>query len=242
MLAEDGLVLPASETVVTRAGGRSGGYRSGRLFLALALWPTRGLLALLNVAQELDLGRAWEAERGGERGQWKGSDVERVLVAVEVHGAHVRHECALCEVLELRVVECKCLQLVLDALHLGVTWLDAFDRDALVPERGEHAILLAGEDEEECRAVCVVSRGAPGAVDVRVGRVRRIDLDYPVDGREIEAARSDVRCEECSMLTAGIFVEDAQAAHLLLLAMQCHERDARAEAAEHLVHELHLAA
>ena len=245
VIAQYGLVLAPDEAVVP--GSHLGGIVVRRLGLVRArrlgaLGTLCGPLLLLHVLDELHLGGARQAERGGELVQRERRHVERVFLLVQVDGAYVGDERLLCEVLELRVVERKRLDLVLHALHLGHARLDGQDRHLDVQERLEHALLLARQEEQEALAVRLVACGAADAVDVRVRAVRRVHLDDPVHRREVEPACSNVCGEECGVLAPGIVAEDLEPPHLFLLAVERHERHTGPQLAEHLVHKLHLAA
>ena len=79
-------------------------------------------------------------------------------------------------------------------------------------------------------------------MDVRLRVLGRVELEDPVDGREVEAARGDVRGEEHGVLHRREALERREARHLLLLAVEVQERHAGVHLAERLEREADLLA
>ena len=238
VVAQHGLVRAAKQAVVLGADARRlvfGRGLGGRRRRRCRRGPRSGLL------DDLDFGRIGQAERGGKLRERQGDGVERRLVLVEMHGADIGNKGLLREMLEFGVLEQEGLELGGGVLDFGIACLDIGDGHVRVAEGREHALLFARQHEEQGFAVGMVSSRATDAVNVRVAALWRIDLDDPVDGGEVESAGGDVGREQRCMLTPPEVVKDLEAPNLLLLAVQGHERQAGAQLAEHLVHELHLA-
>ena len=103
-------------------------------------------------------------------------------------------------------------------------------------------MLLAWVQEQDGSAVAIVPRRPPDSVDVRVGVLRAINLDNPVDGGEVDAASNYIGCEEAGMLGDGKPPCDLQSGALLLPSVEIQEGDARLQMPEGLEYKPYLLA
>ncbi|KAL3295314.1 ATP-dependent RNA helicase dbp4 [Colletotrichum asianum] len=244
---EDVLVGALEHAVIFRADllllGLLGRVRVGVLFVGGHAGARRvlDLLGVLALAQ-LDLRRSGESQAGGVGVDVELVELEDLLVLLEMHGADVADEGLLAEVLEVWVLEAHALQLVRDALLLALLDGDLVDGHLLGLEALDHASLLAGVEEEHGLAVALVAGRAADAVDVGVGVLGAVDLDDPVDGGEVDAARDDVGGEEAGVVRLGEAFRDLHALQLLLLAEEVEEGDTGLQVSEGLVGEADLLA
>ena len=79
-------------------------------------------------------------------------------------------------------------------------------------------------------------------MDVRVGVLRAVDLDHPVDGWEIHAARRNIRAEQHSVFFLHELEVDGCALVLILLAVELQQVLVDLEGFEGLVGEADLLA
>jgi len=77
-------------------------------------------------------------------------------------------------------------------------------------------------------------------MDVGIGVLGTVELNDPVDGREVETSSGDVGGEEAAGGRGGETVEDVESLGLLLFAVEFEERDSWVEFAEGLVDESNL--
>lgn len=77
-------------------------------------------------------------------------------------------------------------------------------------------------------------------MDVRICVLRTVDLDDPVDGREIETSSGHVGSEETAGGRGCEAMEDVESFRLLLLAMEFEKRDTGMKLAEGFVDEADL--
>ena len=114
---------------------------------------------------------------------------------------------------------------------------DLLDRDLRGREEMREPGLLRGEGDDHGAAGAVVPRGAARAVDVGLGVVGAVELDDPVDVREVEAARGDVRRKEDRGGLVEEVVVDGGPLRLALLAVEGEEGHAGLRAPERLEEE-----
>jgi hypothetical protein len=79
-------------------------------------------------------------------------------------------------------------------------------------------------------------------MDVRIDVFRRIELNDPIDGGEVETASGDVGGEEDGVFRGEEALVDFESLHLLLLAVHVHEGNTRTHVAEVFVDESDLRA
>jgi hypothetical protein len=142
--------------------------------------------------------------------------------------------------LDLRVLERRTLQLTPNRLLLLVVRLDLVHLHLLRLQPLHHPLLLTRQQEQQRLALRLIPRRSTDAVDVRVDVFRRIELDDPVDGGEVETASGDVGGEEDGVFRGKEALVDFEALHLLLLAVHVHEGYTRSHVTEVLVDEADL--
>lgn len=129
----------------------------------------------------------------------------------------------LSQKLDLGELESGALELTPDRLLLLLVRLDLVDLNLLGRESSQHTFLLARQQEQERLALGLIPGRTTDAVDVGVDIFRCVDLDDPVDGREVESARGDIGGEHDGVFRGEETLIDLEPLHLLLLAVHVHE-------------------
>ena len=80
----------------------------------------------------------------------------------------------------------------------------------------------------------LIPRRASYTVNVRIRVFRGVNLDDPVDRREVESTRGDIGCEERSVLCLGEASVGGEASSLLLFSVKVQKWDTGMKFAESL--------
>ena len=156
----------------------------------------------------------------GNLDQVKLMDIKHGPQAVRSVGVEIRPVTVLGALVKVVVLADQLLQLALDVedLALGEVVFDHGDLGGL--EMGEEAQLVGLEEQERATLGVVATRGTADAVDVVAGIIRRIELDDPVDGGNVEATGGNVRADEGALGGVAELEEGVGALLLLLLAVE----------------------
>mmetsp|Transcript_2587 Transcript_2587/g.9978 ORF Transcript_2587/g.9978 Transcript_2587/m.9978 type:complete len:386 (-) Transcript_2587:812-1969(-) len=189
-----------------------------RLRPDLALHALGALLVPRSVLQvELDLGRCREAEGLRHLREVQLVDVEAVLVAVGRIRVHVRP-------VSIPRATMQVVVLLDHALELRLNVGDFIGRETVLCHR--HACfsqvlkepeLLWQQEEQGLAYTLGPSGGSPDAMDVLLGLVWRIELNDPIDLRDVEAARSHICAAKDALLGRAEIVVRGASGRLLLL-------------------------
>ena len=147
-------------------------------------------------------------------------DVEDASEGVAGVSVQVRPVAVLGGLVEVVVLADQLLKLALDVedLVLGEVVFDHGDLGSL--EMGQKADLVGLDEEERTTLGVVATGGTADTVDVVAGIIRRIELDNPVDGGDIETSGSNVRADKGSLLGVAELEEGVCALLLLLFAVE----------------------
>ena len=96
---------------------------------------------------------------------------------------------------------------------------------------------LRQQEQQRASGARLAARGSSDAMNVLLGVVRRVILDDPVDGGDVESARRHVGAEQDALGGVDELEEDGGAALLFLLAVDGEDGDV--DVVEQLRVELH---
>ena len=124
----------------------------------------------------------------------------------------------LSEIPDLRLFESEVLHLLLQFTHASSFDLQPLHVKTSLLESYNHAFLFAWKQEEQAFPFRLIPRCSAYSVNVGIDIVRTVQLDHPVDEREIESAGGNIGTHEQGCGRGGEAFKCGQAGLLFLLA------------------------
>lgn len=150
--------------------------------------PSLHLLVLIHTSAQLNINprRRRETKALGHLDQIKLADIEYTAQAVRRIRVQIGPITVLCGLVEVVILANELLELRLDVENFGGGKLKLHDGHAGCLEVGQEANLGRLQEHERAALAVGATGGTTDAVDVIAGVIRRVELDDPVHGGDLE--------------------------------------------------------